>query len=365
MALKRVGIFGLLLAVIFVIGGCSGENPSKDEEYKQYGSLEPTKIGVVLGSGENTGGINAAVDAGVKELAVEQSLEYKTMSPGDLVNNAETISYLAENGYDIIIAVGQEFENDLDLAAPQYPDTAFAVVQGEVDQPNVLSMKIDDNEGLFLAGAAAALLTKTNFVGFVGGEMTGTSQEKAFARGVHFINLAEGKQVKVISVFTGMTKQAFIDPQQGKELGQKLFDAGIDVVFTPAGNFGAGLAGAAAEKKKIALTNDRQLMEKMPWNVFGAVVQKPENAVYTALAGILENSVLNGKMAYGIKEGSVDFVLSQAVSLEIKNKLNSIKEQFKNNQINTYTVQIPEGLIIKLNEFFVNSTNPAVKEIIS
>ncbi len=351
MALRRAVICGLLMVVLSIIGGCSGKAASEQQEYKQYGSLGPKRIGVILGSAAKTGGLlNTAAASGVKGLAGEQGLEYRIMSPGDLVNSSETIRFLAENGYDLIIAVGPELEEDLNLLAPKYPDTAFAVIEGEVDRPNVLSIKISDDEGVFLAGAAAATLTKTNLVGYIGGEMTDTRQEKAFARGVQFINLAEGKQVKVIAVYAGVTKEAAADPERGKVLGNSLFDVGTDVVFTAAGNLGKGLAGAAAERRKTALANDKQLLETMPRNVYGAVVQKAEKAVYDAAAGILQKGVSGGRAAYGLKEGSVDFVLSQAVSPELTNKINGFREQVKKDQIKPYTVQLPEGLVTKLSQ---------------
>ncbi|MBU7005553.1 BMP family lipoprotein [Phosphitispora fastidiosa] len=369
MAFRRVVIFGLLVVVISIIGGCSGKAASDKQEYKQYGSRGPESIGVILGSAEKTGGLlNAAAASSVKGLAGEQGLEYTILSPGDLVNNAETIRFLAENGHDLIIAVGPELQEDLSRLAPEYPDTAFAIIEGEVDQPNVLSIKIGDDEGVFLAGVAAASLTKTNLVGYIGGELTDTRQEKAFAQGVQYINLAEGKQVKVVAVYAGVTKEAAAEPERGKELGNKLYDAGSDVVFTAAGSLGKGLAGAAAERRKIALANDRQLLETMSSNVYSAVVQKPEKAVYTAAAGILKNGVSGGRAAYGLKEGSVDFVLSQEVSPELTNKIIAVREQVKNDQIKLYTVQIPEGLVTKLSHLPVDlkrtsgTAQPGVRE---
>ncbi len=359
MALRRTGVLGLLLTIILIIGGCSGKTVSEDQGYKQYGFPGPPKIGVMLGSAEKAGEmLNTAVTAGVKGLAVDQDLEYRIMSPGDLVNHTETIRFLAEDGYDLIIAAGKEFEKDLNNAAPEYPETAFAIIDGEVDRPNVLSIRIDDEEGIFLAGVLAASLTKTNLVGYIGGEMTDTRQEKAFARGVRYINLAEGKQVKVITVYAGVTKEAATNPERGKELGTRLYDVGTDVVFTAAGRLGNGLAGAAVEKRKIALTNDRQLLETMPWNVYGAVVQQTETAVYDAAVRILKEGISGGRTVYGLKEGSIDFVLSQAVAPELAEKLNTVREQVKKDQIKPYTVQIPEGMVTQLTQLPVDLNKP-------
>lgn len=43
---------------------------------------------------------------------------------------------------------------------PDYPDTKFAVIDTTVDLPNVESITLPQNQGSFLAGAAAAMFTQ-------------------------------------------------------------------------------------------------------------------------------------------------------------------------------------------------------------
>ena len=45
----------------------------------------------------------------------------------------------------------------------------FAIVDAVVKEPNVTSITFKDQEGAFLVGVVAAMTTKSNKVGFVGG----------------------------------------------------------------------------------------------------------------------------------------------------------------------------------------------------
>ena len=50
-----------------------------------------------------------------------------------------------------------------------WPLVHFALIDNFVDQPNVASIQFAENEGAFLMGAIAGLMTESNKVGFLGG----------------------------------------------------------------------------------------------------------------------------------------------------------------------------------------------------
>ena len=60
-------------------------------------------------------------------------------------------------------------EKSIAKVAEQYPKEQFAIVDTVVEKPNVTSITFKDHEGSFLVGAVAAMTTKSNKVGFVGG----------------------------------------------------------------------------------------------------------------------------------------------------------------------------------------------------
>lgn len=97
---------------------------------------------------------------------------------------------LAEGGFNPVIAVGFAYAKAVGDAAKEYPDVRFAIVDdytvGTDDGPNITNLTFAENEGSFLVGVAAALKSKTNKVGFVGGVNTPLIQkfETGFTAGV-------------------------------------------------------------------------------------------------------------------------------------------------------------------------------------
>ena len=79
------------------------------------------------------------------------------------------LNSLARQGFDLVYGIGFLMQDAVDGIAKQQPKTNFAIVDDEVKQPNVASILFKEQEAAFLAGVAAALTTKTNQIGFIGG----------------------------------------------------------------------------------------------------------------------------------------------------------------------------------------------------
>lgn len=361
--MRRTTIIILIIAAFTAFAGCTREGKDGGR-YLPYNTKMPKRIGVVLSApGASGAGTNEAVVAGVKRAAFELDAEYKILYPsdpvnnipGDLVNNMESLRYLAENGYDMVVAVGRGMQDDLNRVAPEYKDIRFVIFEGEVEQQNVASIRVNADDGAFLAGIAAASLTRSNLVGYVGGSMTSDRQaENSFARGVQYVNTSEGKEVKVNVIYAGVTEEAVNDPARGKDLANSLFWTGSDVVFSGAGKLGSGVANAASENRKIAICNDLQLMQAFPWNVYATMVIKPEMAVYEQAKKILTGKFNPGRNGYGFAEGAVEFLTSEAAPPEIAAKMTSVKESLQQGKNNPYNILVPEGLVTQINQLPVD-----------
>lgn len=348
--IRRTGLIGLLLTAALLFGGCTQGNDSDQGDVGVPAGQGQKKVGVVLSApGKSEPGLNEIVSAAVKKAAADLDVEYKILAQKDLVNDAESLRYLAENDYDMVVAIGIGMQEDLKKIAPDYPDIKFVILDGEVGEPNVASVRINMDDGVFLAGVMAAALTKSNIVGFIGGTMDSAHQaETAFARGVQYINSVEGKTVKVNSVYAGLTEAAANDPERGKTLASNLFWTGSDVVFSAAGKLGSGAAAAAAENKKIVLASDLQLMNASPWIVWGALVKKHESVVCEIVKKVLSGNFQGGRIGFGIAEGAVDFAAGEAVSADIKARLAAVKDRLKKGQVKPYTIQLPQGLVARI-----------------
>jgi carbamate kinase len=75
-----------------------------------------------------------------------------------------------EEGYDLIIAHGFQWGDPAVKVGKDYPNTKFVVFTGLVSSDNVASIFPMQQEGTFLLGALAGMMSKTNVIGYVGGD---------------------------------------------------------------------------------------------------------------------------------------------------------------------------------------------------
>ena len=76
---------------------------------------------------------------------------------------------LAQREFDLIIGVGFAQKEAIQKVAAQFPKRHFAIVDSEVEAPNVRSLMFEEHEGAYVIGAIAAMTSKTGKIGFVGG----------------------------------------------------------------------------------------------------------------------------------------------------------------------------------------------------
>ena len=344
---RRSILICLLIAAIVTFSGCGQQTGL---QFKKYGSAGLKKIGIVLGSpGKSDPATNDAVTTGVKEAANYFNLDYKILAPKDLVNDQESLSYLADNNYTMVVAVGAGMTDALANTAPQYPDIKFVMFDGEVDEPNVTSVKIQEDDGAFLAGVEAALLTKTNLVGYIGDPITTvTSIENSFIRGVQYVNSTQGKQVKVNVSYTGVTDKAAKVSELAKTLADNFYMSWVDVIFSANTNVNRGVANSAMQKRKISICDDIKLMNSAPWTVYGAVEKKEYAVVFSLAKQMAAGKLPSGRQPFGLAQDAVDFVPSTAVPVDVIGKIASLKAQLKTGQIRPYGIAIPDNMVLRI-----------------
>jgi basic membrane protein A len=99
----------------------------------------------------------------------------------------------------LVIAVGAETSDAVQRAAWEMPDQRFAVVQGTLLRPNLAAYVVEQPQSAWLAGAAAALLSKSGAIGHVGvaRDAYSLSARAAFAAGARTAN----EKVRMLTTF--------------------------------------------------------------------------------------------------------------------------------------------------------------------
>lgn len=175
---------------------------------------------------------------------------------GDTTTPVPTMTELAESGeWDLIITGTFSLKEAIMTVAEQFPEQKFIVYDADLDYSNgafanCASFAALQNEGSFLGGALAALMSETGVVGFVGGKETSSVSDflVGYIEGAAYVN----PDITVRSSFIG----SFTDTAKAKELALAQHAQGADVVYAVCSGAGSGVYGAAAENNFWALGVD-------------------------------------------------------------------------------------------------------------
>ena len=206
------------------------------------------RVGEVFFGGLGDLSFNDLAYAGYEKAVADFGMKGTFLEPeGGGENRGELLELCAEAGNDLIIGNGFLFDASMNEVAPNYPDLNFAITDGVAEPGNVRGMLFNHAEGSFLAGVAAALKTKTNNVGFLGGVDFPLIHEfeQGFLAGVAAINPDIVVQIGYASVAPDFS--GFNDTVKGKEIALAQYEAGADIIYHAAGGTGTGMFQAAKE----------------------------------------------------------------------------------------------------------------------
>jgi basic membrane protein A len=218
---------------------------------------------------------------------------------------------LAAGDARLIFGVGFLFTDDIRKLAVEFPDKKFACIDytvnpGDTLPPNLVALKFKEEEGSYLVGALAGLLTKTDKVGFVGGMQIPLIKkfEAGCVAGVHAVN----PRAQVIVKYAGTTGTAFKDPTKGKELGLAEYNQGADIIYHASGSTGLGVFEAAREKGKLAIGVDSDQYDEAPGHILTSMVKRVDVAVFDTIRRLLDGQWQSGVKVFGLAEDGVAWV---------------------------------------------------------
>ncbi len=268
------------------------------------------RVGLVFDvGGRGDKSFNDAAYEGLARSERELGAEVSYVEPSGAEDREAALRLFASRGYDVVIGVGFIFSSDVDTVAAAYPKIRFGCVdyapRGEVPA-NVAALAFREEEGSFLVGAAAGLLSKTRHVGFTGGMMGPLIRkfEAGYEAGVH----ATCPSCKVHSAYIGSTPEAYHDPAKAKVLTATQISAGADVVYHASGASGHGVFEAAREAQVLAIGVDSDQHDDMPGVVATSMVKRVDVAVFDLVKEVKEGRFKAGMRVFGLHEGGVDWV---------------------------------------------------------
>ena len=275
------------------------------------------RVGLVFDvGGRGDKSFNDSAFAGLQRAREELGVYAEYIEPGEGADRESALRMFASRGFELIIAVGFIFTDDVTLVAQEYATQSFACVDYalRVDElgrpvpppPNVAALKFREEEGSFLVGALAGLTSRSRQVGFVGGMDIPLIRrfEAGYTAGV----LAVCPDCAVVPNYAGLTGQAFKDPGRGKELALAQYRRGVDVIFHASGSTGLGVFEAARLTDRLAIGVDSDQWEEAPGHVLTSMVKRVDVAVYRAIEAAAAGAFAGGVQSFGLAEQGVGYV---------------------------------------------------------
>jgi len=268
------------------------------------------KVGLVLDrGGKDDKSFNSSAYAGANQAKNKLGVALKYVEATDDNAFEPMMRAFAQRGFDLIIGIGFAQKEAIAKVAAQFPKAHFAIVDAEVDAPNVRSLLFEEHEGAYLVGAIAALTSRSGKIGFVGGMDIPLIRrfELGYKAGARKVN----PEVTVLANYVGMTSEAWNNPPKGKELALSQYAQGADVIFAAAGASGLGVLDAAEEKQKFAIGCDSNQDGTKPGWILTSMLKRVDEAVYAAVADAKAGVFTGGVKRFGLANKGVDYSVDE------------------------------------------------------
>lgn len=306
--MKRIiVVFNILFVFMFVLTGCVTSNES-----------DKLKVVVVINTNLGDNAFSDLVWGGVLRAAEDFDFDASVIElGGDPTRQEPTLTELAEDGeYDVIV-VGT---NSIFLAAEKvvraFPDQKFILYDVKLDFTvapylNAVSVLSMQNEGSFLGGVMAALLTtkqgdprinpSNKIIGLVAGGENTTIND--FLVGYIAGAKAVDPEVRILFSYVGN----FQDAGAAQELALAQYSAGADIVYAVAGGASAGVYQAAliAGRYALGVDLDRALQYEKDGNlaqaeaIVSSVLKNLDVLIYNRLG-----EFVNGTIEWGTHQSA-------------------------------------------------------------
>ena len=306
----------LHIALCTTLCAC-GEAPGR-HTHQVGGSDRPVNTGVQFKVALLTPGPisdqawNAAAYRGL--LRIKDSLgadvsNVQTKTPAEFDENFR--QYGAQ-GYSVVFANGFEYQDAVKRVAPDYPRTVFITTSGDLTGANWAGLDFEFEDGTYVAGILAGMMTRTNVIATIGGtELPPVRRGFAgFAAGARWVNPG----VRILSAYVGN----WDDASTAKEQALAQINRGADVIFQNADAAGLGVFQAAKDSKGVWVIGSNSDQNGVaPAVTLGSVVIDLPHALLTVAAEIRDGIFVPRVIKLGPAQQVISFVINPAIGSAI------------------------------------------------
>jgi basic membrane protein A and related proteins len=348
---QRSAFRAILIALILAIGSFAvAACGSSDDNNTTSGAAASTsagststaapakkiKVGLVTDiGGLNDRSFNALANKGLKDAQAQLGVEGRVLISKSNADYVPNLSTLAQQKYDLVIAVGFLMGEATEKVAGKFPNVKFAIIDssavGMKSKPtNVEGLLFAEQEAGYLVGYLSGLYAKDNnvtAVGSIGGQKIPPVDH--YIAGYQAGAKKADPSIKTLNAYS----QDFVDQAKCKEIALDQISKGAKVVFQVAGQCGLGVLDAAKEKSVQGIGVDADQGYIGP-QVFTSALKKVDVAVFNAIKGVQEDKYTGGQdVLNNVKSGGIGY-----------GKLNSAAEKYAD-QVKKVQDDIASGTI--------------------
>ncbi|MDA3810892.1 MAG: BMP family protein [Spirochaetaceae bacterium] len=292
---------------------------SHDEENQKTKKPSDYKIILILPGPINDQSWNATNYNGLiaSNKSLGTKIEYiENVRSGDFES---TFRNYAEEGYDLIMAAGTQFDEAANNVAVYYPDTTFCVVNGMLSKfKNVTPIFPKEYEASYLAAIIASHITENGKIATVGGFPNRAMIDLLDVYEQTVSTFAQKNRDLEIIAYREYSN-SWDDISLGKRMADEMIDKGADVLFFYANQVGLGAIQSARERgvKFIGFSSNQNSIA--PETVVASIGFDFASFYIWAISLYLDGK-LEGKVNLaGIKEGIFIPYYSVHINKEIQN----------------------------------------------
>ena len=325
--------------------------------------------GLKVGQVTDLGGVddksfNASAWQGIQDANSQLGIDGKYLESKDQSDYAKNIQQFLSEGDKLIVTIGFLLGVDTAKAAKANPNVNFAIVDytypdcypgavegkdcgSSTDIPNVRGIAFQTDQAAFLAGYAAAGMSKTGTVGTFGGIKipTVTIFMKGMEAGIKYYNQQKSANVKLLGwdnakddgLFTGN----FDSTDDGRKFAESLMQEGADIIMPVAGPVGLGSAAVCKETGKCMIIGvDSDWYESAPEYksvILTSVIKEIHVAVFNTIKDQLDGKFTGGTKLYALADGGVGMApfhdFDSQVPADLKTELDAVKTALVNGSL--------------------------------
>lgn len=315
MSRSLVSALFLVLALVGCSGGVKSTEPvTTSGDAPAESSLKPVegtlKVALLTPGPVSDAGWSALGYQGLMAVKEKLSAEVNNQEAKDAQIRDAMRSY-AQQGYNLIIGHGYEYNEPGVEVAKDFPSTVFVSTSGGMTAPNAGAFRFALEEGFYLAGLLAGSMSKSGVVAMIGGPDVPSirSTFKAFKAGAE----AAKPGIRVIETFTGKNE----DVAAAKQATLAAIGEGADFVIHQANAGAQGVFDACKEKKVFAFgANSDQNANPSGVVIASAVIVA--DPAFQKLAEEVKAGTYRGDVrTMTMKDGAIAFKFNPALSGQI------------------------------------------------